>query len=63
MSRESDIDLVSEKLDELFESLRLQEPKNADLYYNLSRLFARFCGRKEVILKKTMHMMELALLL
>jgi len=48
------LELVSEKMDELFEAMRVQEPKNAELYYNLSRLFARFCGRKESILKKTM---------
>ena len=48
---------------DLLEAMRSQEPKNADLYYNLSRLFARFCGRKEVILKKTMQMLDLALTL
>ena len=54
LSRESDLDLVVEKMDELFEAMRVQEPKNGDLYYNLSRLFSRFCGRKESILKKTL---------
>lgn len=61
LSRESDLDAVIEKMDELFEALRFQEPKNGDLYYNLSKLFSRFCGRKEIVLKKTMNMLELAL--
>jgi hypothetical protein len=46
---------------ELFDAMKVQEPKNADFYYNLARLFARFCGRKEVVIKKTMQMLELAL--
>jgi hypothetical protein len=43
-----------DKMTDLLEAMRQQEPKNAELYYNLSRLFARFCGRKETVLKKTM---------
>jgi len=46
---------------DLLEAMRQQEPKNAELYYNLSRLFARFCGRKDTVLKKTMQMLELAI--
>ncbi len=61
LSRETDLALVSDKMTDLFEAMRQQEPKNAELYYNLSRLFARFCGRKEVVLKKTMQMLDLAL--
>ena len=61
LSRETDLELVVEKMSELMEAMRSQEPKNADLYYNLARLFARFCGRKEVVLNKTMQMLELAL--
>jgi hypothetical protein len=41
-------------MNELLEAMKVQESKNAELYYNLSRLFARFCGRKEEVLKKTM---------
>jgi hypothetical protein len=48
-------------MNELQEAMRTSEPKNAELYYNLARLFARFCGRKELILKKTMQMLEMAL--
>jgi hypothetical protein len=54
LSRETDLELVGEKMNELFEAMRTQEPKNADLYFNISRLFSRFCGRKEVVLKKTL---------
>lgn len=60
MSRETDLELVIDKMSELMEAMRIQEPKNAELYYNLSRLFSRFCGRKEIILKKTMQMLDLA---
>lgn len=45
------------------EAMKVQEPKNAELYYNLARLFSRFCGRKEIILKKTMQMLDLAITL
>ena len=61
LSRESDLDLVCEKMNELLEAMKVQESKNAELYYNLARLFARFCGRKEEVLKKTMSMLETAI--
>jgi tetratricopeptide repeat protein 21B len=48
-------------MNDLMEAMRVQEPKNAELYYNLARLFSRFCGRKEVVLKKTMQMLDLAI--
>jgi tetratricopeptide repeat protein 21B len=60
LSRETDLDLVIEKMTDLMEAMRSQEPKNAELYYNLARLFSRFCGRKETVLKKTMQMLEYA---
>lgn len=61
LSRETDLELVLEKMNDLMEAMRVQEPKNAELYYNLSKLFARFCGRKEVILKKTLSMLDIAI--
>jgi intergrase/recombinase len=61
LSRESDLDLVVEKMNELQNAMRKYEPKNAELYYNLSRLFARFCGRKEIILKKTMEFLDISI--
>jgi len=54
LSRETDIDFVLEKMTDLMEAMRVMEPKNGELYYNLARLFARFCGRKDIVLKKTM---------
>jgi len=47
------MELIVEKLDELMLALQKNEDRNADLYYNISRLFARYCGRREVILNKT----------
>jgi tetratricopeptide repeat protein 21B len=53
LSRENDMELIVEKLDDLMVALKMNEDRNADLYYNISRLFARYCGRREVILNKT----------
>jgi tetratricopeptide repeat protein 21B len=53
LSRENDMELIVEKLDDLMAALQKNEDRNADLYYNISRLFARYCGRREVILNKT----------
>jgi tetratricopeptide (TPR) repeat protein len=61
LSRENDMELVVEKLDELMAALQMNEEKNADLYYNISRLFARYCGRREVILLKTQQFIDMAL--
>ena len=47
MARENDEELVLSKIDELIVSLRQNEGKNSDMFYNISRLFARYCGRKE----------------
>lgn len=61
LSRETDMELLLEKMGVLNEAMRIQEAKNAELYYNISRLFARFCGRKEIILQKTLQMLDLAI--
>lgn len=53
LSRENDMELIVEKLDELMAAVQMNEDRNADYYYNISRLFARYCGRREVILNKT----------
>ena len=60
LSRETDLELVIDKMGDLMEAMKISEPKNGDLYYNLSRLFARFCGRKEIVLKKTLQMLDIA---
>ena len=38
----------------------MNEPKNASLYYNIARLFARICGRKAEVLEKTMELVDKA---
>jgi hypothetical protein len=45
MAKEGDWDLVEENMNELLNSMRQFENKNADLFYNISRLFSRYCGR------------------
>lgn len=45
MAKEGDWDLVEENMNELLNSMRTFENKNADLFYNVSRLFSRYCGR------------------
>jgi hypothetical protein len=46
LTRENDIDYVIEKLEELIQAMKYNEQNNSDLFYNMSRLFARYCGRK-----------------
>ena len=45
----------------MMDSLRVQEPRNGELYYNLSRLFARYCGRRAEVLEKTQQLLEMAI--
>ena len=54
MTRENDWDLVLEKMDELLVSMKSTESKNSDLYFNISRLFSRYCGRNSVMLQRTL---------
>lgn len=61
LSRETDLDLVIEKMGELMDAMKRNEPKNAELYYNLARLFARYCNRKEQVINKTQDMLKIAL--
>ena len=63
MTRENDEEHLLSKLDELAASLRQNEGKNADMFYNISRLFARYSSRRECILKKTLQLMEFAIML
>ena len=58
LTRENDIEFVVEKLDELISAMKYSEPRNAELFYNMARLFARYCGRKQEILDKTLAMLE-----
>jgi tetratricopeptide (TPR) repeat protein len=43
--------------------MKFNEGRNADLFYNMSRLFARYCGRREPVLEKTLKMLDEAILL
>ena len=54
LTRENDWDLVDEKLTELLNSLKSCENKNADYYFSISRLFARYCGRNPLMLNRTL---------
>lgn len=63
MVRENDWDLVDEKLTDLLNNMKSVESKNADLYYNISRLFARYCGRNELMLQRTLQILDVAIML
>jgi hypothetical protein len=63
LTRENDIDQVVDKLDELINAMRFNEGQNGDLFYNMARMFARYCGRREAVLTKTMQMLDEATML
>lgn len=63
LTRENDLEYVCEKLDELIQAMKYNEPNNSDLFYNMSRLFSRYCGRREQIIEKTLKMLEEAVYL
>lgn len=63
LTRESDIEYVQEKLDELINAMKFNEGRNADLFWNMSRLFSRYCGRRDVIIERTLRMLDEAVLL
>lgn len=63
MARENDLETVLEKFDDLIQSLKQNEGKNADLFYSMSKLFARYCGRRPEILHKTRQMLETCIML
>ena len=43
--------------------MKQNESRNSDLFYNMARLFARYCGRREAVLQKTINMLEEATLI
>ena len=47
LTRENDLEYVCEKLDELITAMKYNEQNNSDMFYNMARLFARYCGRRE----------------
>lgn len=60
LSREKDDEALTEKIDELSTAFDKHESKNAEAYFNYSRLFARICGRKPEILKKSKELIDRA---
>ena len=63
MARENDWEMCEEKLNDLLDCMKKYESKNADLFYNISKLFARYCGRKEVVLNRTLQILDIAIML
>ena len=61
LARENDLDMLSDKFDELMQAMRVREGRNSDLVYNVSKLFARFCGRRKRVIEKTLVMLEMAI--
>lgn len=60
LSRESDKEALIEKFEELSSALDEHESKNAEVFYNYSKLFARICGRNTDVLKRTHEFIERA---
>lgn len=52
-----------EKFDELTNAIRNAEGKNSDIIYNISKMFARFCGRKAEVLNRTLQILDMAIVL
>ena len=55
--------MLQEKFDELQNALRTSEGRNSDLIFNISRVFARFCGRKPEVLQRTLQLLDMAIVL
>ena len=63
LAREYDQEMLQEKFDELQNALRTAEGRNSDLIFNISRVFARFCGRKPEVLQRTLQLLDMAIVL
>lgn len=63
LAREYDPEMLQEKFDELQNALRNAEGRNSDLIFNISKVFARFCGRKPEVLQRTLQLLDMALVL
>lgn len=61
LARENDVELLMEKFDELIAAMRAREGRNAEFIYNISRLFARFCGRRNPVIQKTLQILDMAM--
>lgn len=62
LARENDRELLEEKFAELVTAIRQTESRNAELIYNMSRLFARYSSRKDYILSKTLSLLDMAIM-
>jgi tetratricopeptide repeat protein 21B len=60
LSRENDHEALIEKFEELSSAFDEHESKNAEVFYNYSKLFARICGRNTDVLKKTHEFIQRA---
>jgi tetratricopeptide (TPR) repeat protein len=58
---EGDYTAASTNIDKMWEALIAQEPKNPELYYKNSQVFARICDRRIDIVKKCDKMIDRAL--
>lgn len=63
LARESDQEMLMEKFDELVNALKNSEGRNSDLIFNISKMFARFCGRKAEVLARTLQILDMAIVL
>lgn len=43
--------------------MKATESKNADLFYNISRLLSRYCGRNPAMLQRTLEILDMAIML
>ena len=63
LARDYDAEMLMEKFDELQNALRQSEGRNSDYIFNVSRVFARFCGRKGNVLIRTLQLLDMAIVL
>eukprot|EP00831_Metopus_contortus_P084983 TRINITY_DN9773_c0_g1_i2.p1 TRINITY_DN9773_c0_g1~~TRINITY_DN9773_c0_g1_i2.p1 ORF type:complete len:415 (+),score=70.66 TRINITY_DN9773_c0_g1_i2:840-2084(+) len=63
LAREGARNQAVEEIKEFIKLVDSHEPKNPDLYYKASQLFARVTGGNEVVLQKTMDLLKKSILL
>ncbi len=63
LAREGTRQQAAEEMREMMRLFDKQEPKNPELYYKCSQLFARVSGGNELVLQKTMDMLKRAITL
>ncbi|XP_005393347.1 PREDICTED: tetratricopeptide repeat protein 21B [Chinchilla lanigera] len=60
LCREGNIEKATTKLENLGNALDVMEPQNAQLFYKITKVFSRTCGRNELILQKVQTLLEKA---